>query len=80
MIKILVIGNSFSENATFYLHQAALSAGIKTKVVNLNLGGCSFERHWQNISNEQAVYRYELNGYYDEESQKSGYYSRSFIF
>ena len=33
--KILVIGNSFGEDATHFLHDLALTRGINTKVVNL---------------------------------------------
>ncbi|MGX7164715.1 DUF4886 domain-containing protein [Enterococcus massiliensis] len=69
MPKILVIGNSFSENATFYLHQVAASVGIVTKVVNLFIGGCSMAQHWQNIIAGAHSYRYELNGYYNETSE-----------
>ena len=39
--KILVIGNSFGEDATHFLHDLALTRGINTKVVNLYIGGCS---------------------------------------
>ena len=41
--KILVIGNSFGEDATHFLHDLALTRGINTKVVNLYIGGCSLE-------------------------------------
>lgn len=44
-LKILAIGNSFSEDATRYLHQLANAAGIDTKIVNLYIGGCPLERH-----------------------------------
>lgn len=62
MIKILGIGNSFSEDATYYLHKIAEVAGIDTKVVNLYIGGCPLERHWQNIESGEASYQYQLNG------------------
>lgn len=61
-IKILAIGNSFSEDATYYLHQIAQAAGQDTKVVNLYIGGCSLERHWNNIQNDAAEYEYQLDG------------------
>ena len=60
--KILVIGNSFGEDATHFLHDLALTRGINTKVVNLYIGGCSLERHWRNIENEAKDYEYQLNG------------------
>ena len=62
MKNILAIGNSFSEDATRYLHQMAEAVGIETKVVNLFIGGCPLERHWQNIETKEAVYQYQLNG------------------
>lgn len=62
MKKILAIGNSFSEDATKYLHQVAKAANIKTKVVNLFIGGCSLERHWKNIETKEPAYQYQLNG------------------
>lgn len=40
MIKILAIGNSFSQDATHYLHQIGEADNIELKVVNLYIGGC----------------------------------------
>lgn len=62
MICVLAIGNSFSQDATYYLHQIAASDNVAMKVVNLYVGGCSLERHWQNITADAAEYLYELNG------------------
>lgn len=62
MIKILAIGNSFSQDATHYLHQIAAADQIEMKVVNLYIGGCSLERHWNNILAEAEEYLCEENG------------------
>lgn len=62
MIKILAIGNSFSEDATHYLYQMAQVDNVDMKVVNLNIGGCSLEQHWNNIRANASEYRYEENG------------------
>lgn len=62
MINILAIGNSFSQDATHYLHQIAEADGVETKVVNLYIGGCSLERHWANVQSGAKDYLYELNG------------------
>ena len=62
MIKILAIGNSFSEDATHYLHQIAAADQVDMKVGNLYIGGCSLERHWNNIQTNAAEYLYEENG------------------
>lgn len=62
MVRILAIGNSFSEDATYFLHQIVEAAGVENKVVNLYIGGCPLERHWQNIENNSGEYQYQLNG------------------
>ena len=62
MINILAIGNSFSQDATHYLHQIAAADHVDVKVGNLYIGGCSLERHWHNIQTEAANYLYEENG------------------
>lgn len=67
MIKILAIGNSFSQDATYYLHQIAAADHVDMKVVNLYIGGCSLERHWDNIRNDAQEYLYEENGRSAEE-------------
>lgn len=58
-MKILCIGNSFSEDATRYLEPIARSAGEELFVRNLYIGGCSLERHAQNIASGEAAYAYE---------------------
>lgn len=62
MIKILAIGNSFSQDATHYLHQIAAADGVDMKVANLYIGGCSLEQHWNNIQSKAEEYLYEENG------------------
>ena len=62
MIKILSIGNSFSQDATAYLHQIAQSAGVDLLTVNLYIGGCSLERHWHNVTNQLSEYELQING------------------
>lgn len=62
MISVLAIGNSFSQDATHFLHQLAAADHVAMKVVNLYIGGCSLERHWYNIGTDAAEYLYELNG------------------
>ncbi len=62
MIKILAIGNSFSQDATHYLQQIAAADQVDMKVVNLYIGGCSLERHWNNIQSEAKEYLLEING------------------
>ncbi|HLS27444.1 MAG TPA: DUF4886 domain-containing protein, partial [Opitutales bacterium] len=44
-VKILTIGNSFTQNATEYLSVLAEAAGKDLLIFRANLGGASFERH-----------------------------------
>lgn len=61
-MKVLAVGNSFSQDATAYLHQTAQAQGIPLEVVNLYIGGCSLERHWKNMETGEAAYEHQLNG------------------
>ena len=67
MTRVLAIGNSFSENATHYLHQLAEADGVDLLAVNLYIGGCELKRHWENILSGEKAYRLEINGRYMEE-------------
>lgn len=61
-IKILAIGNSFSDDAMSYLWQIAKDAGLETVVIaNLYIGGCTLKRHWENIENDADAYDYRKN-------------------
>ena len=62
MVKILAIGNSFSQDATRYMKEIAQSMGLEMLVVNLYIGGCSLEQHAQHIKDGEAAYVYERNG------------------
>jgi len=61
-MKLLSIGNSFSQDAHRWLHLLAKQHGMDIQTVNLYIGGCSLERHWTNVENEAADYRLERNG------------------
>lgn len=59
MIKILAIGNSFSENATHWLQTFDKNLYVR----NLYIGGCSLEMHCDNILDDKKNYDYEENGF-----------------
>ena len=61
-MRILTIGNSFSEDATRYLSQIARSQGESFEVVNLMIGGCSLERHYRNMLDDKKDYFLMFNG------------------
>ena len=62
MIKILAIGNSFSQDATRYLKAIADSVGVEALVVNLYIGGCSLMQHVAHIACKDQGYVYERTG------------------
>lgn len=61
-MKILSIGNSFSQDAQRYLHRLALKEGVNLKTVNLYIGGCSLRRHYLNMLDDNAAYDFQFNG------------------
>jgi hypothetical protein len=67
-MNILAIGNSFSEDATRYLHNIAKSDGENLQVTNLYIGGCSLEQHYRNMLSDEKKYELQYNG------EKTGFY------
>ncbi len=61
-MKILSIGNSFSQDAHKWLHDIAAAQGLDIYTANLYIGGCSLETHYNNIKGNKADYEYEING------------------
>ena len=61
-MRILSIGNSFSEDAQAYLHALAEQRGMDLTSVNLAIGGCSLQTHWENVEQRNANYLYGVNG------------------
>lgn len=58
-LKILAIGNSFSEDAVEnYLYDIGKDKNIEFVIGNLFIGGCSLEAHWNNAMHGNAVYQY----------------------
>lgn len=46
-LKVLLIGNSFSQNAATYLPELAKEKGYKLELGRAEIGGCSLEKHWE---------------------------------
>lgn len=55
-LKVLAIGNSFSQDATTYIKEIALADDVDLRVASAMIGGCSFERHYNNITNGAKDY------------------------
>ena len=61
-MKVLSIGNSFSQDAHNMLHNLAIANGVSIETVNLYIGGCKLQTHWENIENDKADYDLEPDG------------------
>ena len=48
-LKVLMIGNSFSICVLKEMPQCAASAGETLDLASLYIGGCPFDRHWENV-------------------------------
>jgi|GEM_PF-609388 len=59
-IKVLAIGNSFSQDAiNNHLYEVLESAGYEEIILgNMYIGGCSLDTHWTNMNNGTAAYTY----------------------
>ena len=61
-MRVLSIGNSFSQDATWYLHRIAEAGGKEIDTWNLYIGGCSLYRHAKNLRGALKEYSLEING------------------
>lgn len=61
-IRILSIGNSYSQDAHAYLGQLAEAAGVDLLVGNAYDGGCTFRKHLEQYKNGTTAYTYYVNG------------------
>ncbi len=61
-MKVLSIGNSFSQDAHKWLHTLANQNGFDVQTTNLYIGGCSLKTHWENIVEDNSYYDLEING------------------
>ena len=61
-LKVLMIGNSFSICLLQEMPTVAKEMGLNLDLCSLYIGGCSLERHWQNVcSPETAPYQMGWN-------------------
>ena len=62
-LKLLAIGNSFSEDAIEQnLFELAAATGHQMIIGNMYIGGCSLERHWGNAQSNKPDYDYRKIG------------------
>lgn len=64
VLKILTIGNSFSNDCMEYVYDIALAAGAKEIMLgNLYIGSCTVEKHLKNAKEDNASYTYYTNDF-----------------
>lgn len=63
-MKIMTIGNSFTDSLAAYFPNVVASTGNELTFDRANHGGCELHRHWDYIANEErdAVYRLYKEG------------------
>ncbi len=60
--KVLAIGNSFSQDCLAHLYALADEAGAENIVLaNMYIGGCTLQRHANNMRNDINAYQYQKN-------------------
>lgn len=65
-LKVLAIGNSFSNDTTHFLEDIARAEGFETVLIgNLYIGGCTLETHALNAAGNLPAYKFYMN--YDGE-------------
>ena len=58
-LRVLAIGNSFSQDAVEQnLHELGKSAGYTIIIGNMYIGGCPLDRHVRNARNDAPAYVY----------------------
>ena len=67
-IRLLSIGNSFSDDMQQYMYDIFKENGYETSICNLYVGGCTLKRHYDNIKNDTHEYAYKVydkNGFHE---------------
>ena len=62
MIRVLSLGNSFSQDAHAYLAKMAQDKSFRMEFANLYIGGCSLQKHWELAKRGFNDYLLEENG------------------
>ena len=76
VLKILAIGNSFSEDAMEYVYKIATAAGVENiELGHLYIGGCDLETHLKNITYDLPDYTYSTKN--SEQVWKTSRYNKA---
>ena len=55
-IKLLMIGNSFSEDTSHYASQIASKMGFSLEICNMYIGGCTLDTHLAKAKSKEGAY------------------------
>lgn len=61
VLKILTVGNSFSDDAMEWVYKIAESAGVQVYLGNLYIGSCTLKMHLNNVTSDAPIYDYRTN-------------------
>ena len=56
--KLLMIGNSFSDDTVQWVHEICDDLNIDFTIANLYIGGCTLATHLRNLNNNLSAYEY----------------------
>ena len=74
VIRILSIGNSFSEDAVEqHLHDIVAADGAEVIIGNMFIGGCSLKKHLTNARENRPAYKYRKIGLDGRKVETKGY-------
>ena len=74
VVRILAIGNSFSEDAVEqHLHDIAAADGMEIIIGNMYIGGCTLQAHLDNARENRPSYRYRKIGVDGTMTEIQGY-------
>ena len=75
-LKLLMVGNSFSQSNMKHMPGIAKSMGLKLDLASLAIGGCPLQKHWEILTISNAVYGADFKPYGysrdDEGKKKAG--------
>lgn len=57
-LKVLMIGNSYSDDTVQWVHEIAESLDIEITIANLYIGSCTLSTHLSNLTNDSNAYEY----------------------
>ena len=69
-IRLLSIGNSFSDDMQQYMYDIFKENGYETVIANLCVGGCTLKRHYDNILSDNHEYCFKV---YDKDGYHADY-------